>query len=439
MPCAAGYTCRSRCCHRIAVTPRNLEQWLEYQQQIHKLGIDLGLDRVRTVWQRMGEPQAPINIIVGGTNGKGSTVAFLEAMLRASGARTGAYTSPHLLTYNERISIAGQPVDDAALCAAFERIESARGELTLTYFEFGTLAALDLFARRGVDVGLLEVGLGGRLDATNIIDADAAVITTVAMDHMDWLGSDRDSIGREKACIARAARPAIVGDAGPPNGLMQTLRRIGARVERIGVDFHALATDTGWRWRHVDGAVLDEPLPTLQAPCQIGNAAVAVAVLHALRDRLPWSPGAIAEGVRSARMQGRLQRLGTQPELIVDVAHNPQAAQVLAAWLRTHPVTGRTRAVFGALADKNVSGVITAFDGIIDRWHLAALDKATARGLPAAALQTMFAEAFEVMPSTQLHEDVPAALQAARGDASPSDRIVVFGSFFAVSPVLGVA
>ncbi|MGN6227664.1 MAG: bifunctional folylpolyglutamate synthase/dihydrofolate synthase, partial [Dyella sp.] len=267
---------------------RTLAEWLAYQEGVNPRSIELGLDRVRAVWQRMGAPRvAPHVITVGGTNGKGSTVALLEAMLQAAGKRTGAFTSPHLLVYNERVRIDGRDADDASLVAAFERIETARlqgaeAPIPLTYFEFGTLAALDLFARAGVDVAVLEVGLGGRLDAVNIIDADVAVITTVDLDHVDWLGPDRDSIGREKAGIARAGRPAIVGEAQPPNGLLAALAAIGARVERAGVDFHVERLDHGWCWRHRDGTAMQLPDPALAAPVQYANAAAAIAALHAL-------------------------------------------------------------------------------------------------------------------------------------------------------------
>src|SRR5579859_454571 len=263
---------------------RTLDEWLSYQERVNVRSIELGLDRVRAVWQRMGaQPPARRVITVGGTNGKGSTVAMLEAMLTAGGQRVGCYTSPHLLRYNERIRIEGREAGDEALVASFERIEAARGEIPLTYFEFGTLAALDLFARAGLDVAVLEVGLGGRLDAVNIIDADVAVVTTVDLDHMDWLGPDRDRIGVEKAGIARAGRPVIVGEADPPLGLLQALERIGARVERAGVDFSVQREATGWRWAHRDGTAWALPDPALAAPVQYANAAASVAALHALQ------------------------------------------------------------------------------------------------------------------------------------------------------------
>jgi dihydrofolate synthase/folylpolyglutamate synthase len=419
---------------------RTLAEWLSYQENVNARSIELGLERVRTVWQRMGAP-APARwiITVGGTNGKGSTVAMLEAMLRAAGRRVGCYTSPHLLRYNERIRIDGRDADDQALVDSFERIEAARGDIPLTYFEFGTLAGLDLFARAALDVAVLEVGLGGRLDAVNIIDADVAVITTVDLDHMDWLGADRDSIGREKAGIARAGRPAIVGDAAPPAGLLDALAGIGARVERLGEDFRVKREAQGWTWTHRDGTAFALPDPALAAPVQYANAATAIAALHVLRGEAapiaaPALGHAAAAGVRGARVAARLQALGGDPALIVDVGHNPQAARALAEWLDANPV-GRVHAVYGALSDKDVAGVIAALGSRIAHWHLAGLDHDTPRGLSAEALSRVLQE---TLPEAAFdrHDDVRAALAAARAQALEGERILAFGSFFIASAVL---
>lgn len=419
--------------------PLTLPDWLDYQQRVHARGVDLGLERVHAVWRRMGSPQAPLAITVGGTNGKGSTVAFLDAMLAAAGHRVGSYTSPHLTRYNERVHVADADADDVDLCAAFARIEDARGEVPLTYFEFGTLAALDLFARAAVDVAVLEVGLGGRLDATNIVDADTAIVTTVDLDHMEWLGNDRDAIGREKAGIARAGRPLIVGEAEPPAGLLDAVTRADAKVERAGIDFgfDAGIGDGSWRWWHADGTAFVLPETTLQAPCQHANAAAAIAALHALHERLPCPPAAIVSGIRTARLRGRLQRLADDPELLVDVAHNPQAARVLAAWLDAHPCRGRVHAVYGALGDKDVAGVLQALGPRIAHWHLAGLDVATPRGLPAAVLAEVLERSLPAVPH-EGHADVADALRAARQAAMPGDRIIAFGSFFVASAVLGM-
>ena len=422
------------------VTGRTLQQWLDYQQRVHARGIDLELERVREVWRWMGAPRiARAVITVGGTNGKGSTVAFLEAMLRAAGKRVGAYTSPHILRYNERVRVDGVDAGDEALIAAFERIETARGgnnadAIPLTYFEFGTLAALDIFSRAALDVALLEVGLGGRLDAVNIIDADAAIVTTVDLDHMEYLGNDRESIGREKGGIFRAGKPAIIGEADPPHSLVESASRIGARTLRHGVDYAARFENDGWIWCS-GGAQMHLPMPKLSAPAQLANAAAAITVLHSLQDSFGWNPDAIVRGVREARAPGRLQQIAVAPQVIVDVAHNPQAAHELARWLDANPVRGNTHAVFGALSDKDVAGVVRALHPHISRWDLAGLEHDSPRGLPVAE----FASRVRVAaPHATIgeHIDVATALCAARAAANADDRIIVFGSFFVVAAVM---
>ncbi|RDI98255.1 bifunctional tetrahydrofolate synthase/dihydrofolate synthase [Dyella solisilvae] len=419
---------------------RTLDEWLAYQERVNVRSIELGLDRVGQVWRQMGAAAPARRVItVGGTNGKGSTVAMLEAMLAAAGFRVGCYTSPHLLHYRERVRIEGADASDEALVASFERIEAARGEIPLTYFEFGTLAALDLFARADLDVAVLEVGLGGRLDAVNMVDADVAVITTVDLDHMDWLGPDRDSIGVEKAGIAREGHPAIVGETDPPAGLLDGLGRIGASVERAGIDFFVEHLAEGWRWRHRDGTTLVLPNPALAAPVQFANAATAIATVHALQGVDPALaqadlPVMAATGVRLARVAARLQSLGGDPALIVDVGHNPQAARALAEWLDAHR-GGRVHAVYGALSDKDVGGVIRALGERIDHWHLAGLEHDTPRGLSARVLAGQLALA---LPNARhdTHGNVGEALAAARAAAQPGDRVLAFGSFFVAAAVL---
>jgi dihydrofolate synthase/folylpolyglutamate synthase len=421
---------------------RSLAEWLDYQQRIHPRSIELGLARVGEVWRRMGAPvSAPVVITVGGTNGKGSTVAFLEAMLAADGKRVGCYTSPHLLSYNERVRVAGVDVDDTLLIDAFERIEAARevssvDEIPLTYFEFGTLAALWIFSRASLDAALLEVGLGGRLDAVNIIDADAAVVTTVDLDHQDWLGNDRDSIGREKAGIFRRGHPAIIGMREPVQGLLDEAMRLGADVVCTSREYTVTVRDASWQWRS-GATTLELPLPTLAAACQIDNAAAAITAIFKLRDRLGWNPEALGVGVRKARVAARLQLL-TAPgaaDVIVDVAHNPQAARALAQWLRDNPVAGRTFAVFGALDDKDVGGIMMPLLPYIDSWILAGLAGLTPRGLSAARLQTRVPPA--ASPNMAAACDAPrAALARARALASPLDRVVAFGSFYVAGEVL---
>ena len=413
-----------------------LADWLDHQQRVHPRAIALGLDRVREVWKRLGAPSpARLVITVGGTNGKGSTVAFLEAVLRACGLRVGAYTSPHLLRYNERVRIDGEEVDDARLIDAFERIEAARGDIALTYFEYGTLAALLCFAEAGPDVALLEVGLGGRLDAVNIIDADAAIVTTVDLDHQDWLGNDRDSIGREKAGIFRAGRPAIIGMREPPAGLLGEAARIGASLVRADGDFRVELQGAGWRW--IGGAdSVELPQPSLAAAVQIDNAAAAIAALHALRDRIAWNAQAMAVGVGKARVEARLQRF-TKPhaaELVIDVGHNPQAARVLADWLHGHPAPGRTLAVFGALADKDVAGIVAPLAPSIGTWFVGGLDADTPRGLAAGDLRARVASIPGV--AIEEHAAIAAALRAAADAATAQDRLLAFGSFFVAAAAL---
>jgi dihydrofolate synthase / folylpolyglutamate synthase len=424
---------------------RTLAEWLAYQEHVNPHSVELGLDRVREVWRRMGAPPpAPSVITVGGTNGKGSAVAFLEAMLAAAGLRVGSFTSPHLLDYNERVRIDGANADDAALVASFERIEAARGAgqgdaVSLTYFEFGTLAALDLFARAGLDVAILEVGLGGRLDAVNIIDADVAIVTTVDLDHMDWLGPDRDSIGREKAGIARAGRPVIVGEIDPPAGLLDALAARAAQVERAGIDFHIERHVGGWYWRHRDGSAMELPDPALAAPVQFANAAAAIGALRALFvGDASITPkdfyAAVTAGLKTVRVPARLQSLGGDPALIVDVGHNPQAARALAEWLDAQPA-GHVHAVYGALADKDVAGVISALGHRIDHWHLAGLEQATPRGLPVTELAAILQQTLP-QASFDAHVDVASALAAAQVAARPGERILAFGSFFVASAVV---
>lgn len=410
----------------------DLELWLRRIEARHPTEIEMGLDRVGAVYARMacGRPAAQV-ITIAGTNGKGSTVAFVEAIARAAGWRVGAYTSPHLLAYNERVRIDGRNVDDAALVEAFEAVEAARGDTPLTYFETGTLAALWLFARAELDLAVLEVGLGGRLDAVNIVEPDVSVITTVGLDHQDWLGEDIEAIGREKAGIARAWKPLVLGDTDPPASVLQHAYRIGAVAIRGGSDFlFAPSGDDRWIWREV-GFEVELPMPALAAPVQLRNAAVAVAAIRALGRNV--DDAALASGIGSATLDARLQCFDRDGvEVVVDVAHNPQAAQALADWLQIAPAAGRTTAVFAALADKDVSGVVQALAPSIACWHLAGLHDAGARRQDAAALRARLPEALD----TELHADVEDALAAAVAAASPGDRVLALGSFHTAAAAL---
>lgn len=405
---------------------RTLNDWLEYIEQQHPKAIAMGLERVREVARRMqlGKPAKRV-ITVGGTNGKGSTVAFIEAIGRAHGWSTGGYTSPHLLRYNERVRIDGVDADDDALVQGFEAVEAARGDTPLTYFEYGTLCALWLFARAKLDLVVLEVGLGGRLDAVNIIDADVAVITTVDLDHQDWLGHDIESIGFEKAGIARPFKPLVLGDDDPPASVLRHAYAIGAQSWRIANDFFAEPIDaTSWRWREV-GHAMTLPRPALDAPVQLRNAACAVAALRALPGTIRKQ--AFAEGIVNAQVMGRLQRFQRDGvEVVVDVGHNPQAARALAAWLRAQP-RRRTVAVYAALADKDAAGVVTALADGVDAWHIAGMADAGPRGQDAATLRQRLAGTDAA--DAEAHADPDAALDAALEAAGPDGRVLVFGSF----------
>jgi dihydrofolate synthase/folylpolyglutamate synthase len=415
---------------------RTLDDWLSYIEQQHPRSIEMGLERVREVAACMALDRPAARVItVGGTNGKGSTVAFIEAIARAAGWKVGAYTSPHLLRYNERVRIDGVEADDASLVGAFEAVEAVRGDTPLTYFEFGTLAALWLFQRNGLDLAVLEIGLGGRLDAVNIVDPDVAVITTVDIDHTDWLGNDRETIGAEKAGIARAWKPLVLGEVDSPSSVLRHAYAIGANALRLGSDFfHEPIDSQRWRWREV-GAELELPSPALTAPSQRANAATAIAALRALPgEAVPDE--AFAEGVAKAVLPGRLQQVTHEDiDVVLDVGHNPQAARELAAWLQAHPIAGETRVVFAALADKDVRGVVDAFASVPLHWFLAGLSSGprsqTAEQL-AARLDGFIA------PAASLHASVDAALRAALDASVPGDRVLVFGSFHTVADALQV-
>jgi dihydrofolate synthase/folylpolyglutamate synthase len=411
-----------------------LNAWLERLLALHPKAIELGLERVGAVWRKLGAPRpSPIVITVGGTNGKGSTVAFLDGMLRAAGHRVGTYTSPHVLRYNERVAIDGVPVDDARLVSAFERVEVARGDISLTFFEFGTLAAFLLLADAGLDVAVLEVGMGGRLDAVNLIDADVSVLTTVDLDHEAFLGPDRETIGREKAPIFRPACPAIVGELDPPTSVLEYARAIGARLIRRGIDFDVGVSETRPAWAYLEpgGEFIELQMPErLAAPVQLVNAATAIAALRAVAKRLPVSEAAMAEGVRGACIAGRLQRIAEAPETVVDVGHNPQAARTLAVWLEGQGGR-RCEAVFAALGDKDVAGIVKPLGERIARWHVAGLEDESPRGRDAA---TTAAAIRAALPAADVieHADVASALAAAR--ARDDGRLVlVFGSFLTVA------
>lgn len=411
----------------------SLDAWLAQLERLHPSTIDLGLDRVRRAKDALGlVPDFPL-IVVGGTNGKGSTCAYLATILDAAGYKTGLYTSPHLLRYNERVRVAGREASDAELIAAFERVDAARGDVSLTYFEFGTLGAMARFIDAGIDVAVLEVGLGGRLDAVNVFDADVAVVTSVDLDHMDYLGDNREKIGFEKAGIYRTGRPAVCVDPVPPLSLLEHARRIGADLRCVDRDFSAQREDDRWTYRSLATCWADLPLPAMAGACQLRNASGALAALDAIQDRLPVDEAAIRRGLAATRVPGRFQHIAQAPAVILDVAHNPEAARALAAILHDQPVGGRTLAVVGMLADKDAAGVFAALRDEIDAWWTCTPASPRARDAKALAAE-LRGQVGEVPIHVQ--PDVARALTEARSAAREDDRILVFGSFYTVAAVL---
>lgn len=409
-----------------------LADWLRHIQQVHFRSIDLALDRVRRVGHVLRLARPATVITVAGTNGKGSMVAFLEAMLIAAGRRVGTYTSPHLVRYNERVRIAGEPVTDAALCGAFGRVERARRAIPLTYFEFGTLAALDLFQRETLDVALLEVGMGGRLDAVNMVDSDVAVITSIGIDHVQWLGPDRERIGAEKAGVMRRDRWCVCGDRSPPASIAAAARARGARLYQLGRDFDFERQQNGcWSWWGRDGVAFDDlPPPALPGDVQFANAAGALAALSRLAKPVP--PAALYAGLGSAQLPGRLQSFGQAPQVILDVAHNPDAVAQLVALLTAQPVAGRTLAVFAMLRDKDIVQTVGQLAPLIDAWHVGGIvDERGADGASTAAMVTPLVS----VPVTP-YATAADAFQGARLAAAAADRIVVFGSFHTVGDII---
>jgi dihydrofolate synthase/folylpolyglutamate synthase len=413
-----------------------LNEWLAYLETLHPKAIAMGLDRVSAVFARLGVALTCPVITVGGTNGKGSTCALLECMLRAGGYRVGAYTSPHLLRYNERVRIDAADATDDALLDAFAAVESVRLTTPLTYFEFGTLAALCLLARAELDVAVLEVGLGGRLDAVNVIDADVAIVTTVAIDHVDYLGTTREDIGREKAGIFRPGAFAICADRRPPTTLLAQASAIGARLLRIGIDYDFTAHGGQWSYRGPGGTRHGLPTPALRGAYQLANAAAALAALDVLRDRLAVSMGAVREGLVSVELPGRLQVLPGRPVTVFDVAHNPQAAAALADALASMGFHPRTWAVFGIMADKDIDSVIAALLPRVDRWYLASLPPP--RGATALDLRLRLEAAGVAPADIRDFADPASAYRAAREAVAEADRIIVFGSFLTVAAALAL-
>lgn len=413
--------------------PVGLPLWLARLEARHPRPIELGLERIGQVWAKLGRrPDFPI-ITVGGTNGKGSTCAFLEAMLSEAGYSVGLYTSPHLRHYNERLRIGRARVAEAAIVASLEAVEAARGDVPLTYFEQATLAAMWQLCAAEIDVAVLEVGLGGRLDAVNLFDADCAVVTSVDLDHMDYLGHDREAIGFEKAGIYRAGQPAICTDPVPPQSLLRHAGSIGAALLLLERNIRVERGVADWTCRIGDTVYPALPWPALHGDFQLLNGAAAIAALHAMRQRLPVPMRAIRLGLTRPSLAGRFHVIGRDPLRILDVAHNPQAARALASNLAILPRGGVRRAVFAMLRDKDMAGVIAALRQHVDVWYLAGL--AGPRGTTADDLAACLEKAGI---AGRRFDDVVQAWAAACQDAAPADTIIAFGSFHTVADVMAL-
>jgi len=410
----------------------SLADWLSYLEQLHVTTIDMGLARVGAVRDAMQlTPDFPV-IVVGGTNGKGSVSAMLSTMLARAGFRVGTYTSPHLLQYNERIALNMQPASDAQIVKSFAAIEAARGETSLSYFEFGTLAAMHTFIDQKVDVAVMEVGLGGRLDAVNLFDADVAVVVSVDLDHQEYLGDTRELVGFEKAGIFRAGRPAICADPNPPASLVEQAEKIGARLLRYGPDFGYTKLDNQWSFHMGEARRHALPIPALRGGYQLANASAALAVLDCLRERLPVGIGAVKQGLVEVEWPGRFQVLPGRPVVVLDVGHNPHAVKAMVASLTVLPFAENRIAVFSMLADKDIDTVIELAKGAFDTWYVGGLDMP--RGQSGEAIAAKLAE--HQVANVKTFDSVTAAWQAALSSAGENDRITAFGSFHTVAAVL---
>ena len=420
------------------VATRTLTEWLFYLEQLHPITIEMGLDRVDQVKDRLGlAPDFPI-ITVGGTNGKGSTCAMMESILSCAGYRVGCYTSPHLLRYNERVRISRYEARDEDLCKAFEEVELARvgSAISLTYFEFGTLAAMQLFKQSGVDVVILEVGLGGRLDAVNIFEPDCSVLTSIDLDHMDYLGSTREEIGFEKAGIFRSGKAAICSEAEMPASILRQAELIGADLMHIDSEFGYSVQDNQWSYWGPGGNRHALPHPALRGSYQLRNACTCLAALDVVRERLPTNMGDIRQGLLQVELPGRFQILPGLPVTILDVAHNPAAARTLATSLGSMGQYHKTFAIFAMLKDKDIPGVVTALKSVVDVWLVAGID--VSRGASADDLRQVLVSEGIVENGVMVIDfpDIGSAYAYACERASENDRICVFGSFYTVSGVL---
>lgn len=415
--------------------PATLDAWLAHCEALHPKTIDMTLERVAAVRERLGLRFAVPVVAVAGTNGKGSSGAMLEAVARAAGYRVGLYAKPHLVHFEERCRINGSMASADELLPHFAAVEAARGDTTLTWFEFTSLAIMRALAMAPLDLVVLEVGMGGRLDAVNVVDADVALITSIALDHTEFLGSDREAIGGEKAGIMRPGRPVVVSDPQPPASLQARADEIGADLRQLGRDFNVQGDKQQWSWRGRSQRFSGLAYPALRGANQLLNAAGVLAVFEALRDKLPVNAQAVRSGLALVDLPGRFQIVPGQPALVLDVAHNPQSVAGLALNLDQMGYFPQTHAVFGAMADKDLATLLPRIAPLVDHWHLC--DLPTPRAARAEALAALVRLASgERRISVACHADPATALKAAAASADPADRIVVFGSFFTVGGVL---
>ena len=413
---------------------KTLDDWLQWQETLHSSEIDLGLERIHQVAKRLNllSPSFPV-ITVAGTNGKGSSVAMLEAILIAEGYTCGSYTSPHLVHYNERIKLSGVPASDSHIINAFTKIDQARGEISLSYFEFGTLAAMYIFTQQAVDVAILEVGLGGRLDAANLWDTSLAIISSIAIDHENWLGNNRETIAKEKAGIMRANTPVVCGDPDPPKSIKAMADKIQANLIQINQDFsYQQRADDSWLWKENKTEYI-LPLPALKGEFQINNAATVIAGLKSISKQLPVSLKSIQQGLKQVTILGRLQKLQSSPEWLVDVAHNPHSAQALANYLDNTPAAGKTFALFSMLQDKDIKQVLSIMDKYIDEWHITGL--AGSRGISTDELAVLM-QSDNIQRKIISHTSFLDAINRLKKEAKNKDKVVIFGSFLVVSKVM---
>ncbi len=413
----------------------SLKGWLDWQETLHPKSIDLGLERVAKVFSLLN-PQGikPVTITVAGTNGKGSSIAFLEAIYRAQGLRVGAYTSPHIIDYNERIKVNGIAVTDQLICASFERIEAIRDNVSLSYFEFSTLAALDIFSRADIDIQLLEVGLGGRLDAVNIIDADAMIVTSISIDHTAWLGETRDAIAYEKAGVFRENKVAITGDPNPPQTLIDYAAKLPAPLSRIGHEFSYTKTAVDWTWHNENSQLNALPPPLLKGEHQYRNASAVLAAIQSLQNKIHVSEEAIKQGLSSVKLPGRFQLIQSESPVLLDVSHNTQAAQALVEYLQAEFKDIPIHAIFTMMSDKDIPGVIKLMKPFIKHWYITPLDN------PRTCKNSDIQNAFRIHHINQVSsgfKDFTSAFKAAKTCSQADNGLVlVFGSFFLVSEYL---